>query len=111
MPEPELVESIEEYPKPFTNLFIGVVMPAALIGHCAAIGVLLALAFGGGEREMVLTGAYFGAMLGFLVSFYGIAELLVAFFFSSGPALNRICRAAGYAAIWSVAVSLLLWLR
>lgn len=100
------------YAKPLTNLLIGIGLPIAAVAVCAALGAALAQFFGYGDSPEVLSAAVgFGALIGLLASFYGLVELLVAYFFASGPALDRFCRAAGYLAVWLTAVGFILWLQ
>ncbi|MFP3942543.1 MAG: hypothetical protein ACLFWF_01525 [Alphaproteobacteria bacterium] len=107
MAHPEWVESV----KPWKNLLIGIGIPVAAITGCAAAGMLLASVLHGQDGKAQMAGAYFGALIGFFASFYGLAELLIAFFFSGGPALNRICRAAGYVSVWASAAAVILYFR
>jgi hypothetical protein len=93
-------------------LAIGIGAPVAAVAVCAALAAGLALPFAGDPGALsVAAAAGLGALFGLLASFYGIAELLVAFFFASGPALNRLCRAGGYVVFWTTAAALFLWLR
>jgi hypothetical protein len=111
MPEPELVESVHESAKPFRNLLAGIGIPLAVMASCAGAGAGLASVIVNAQPETIKAAVAFGALLGFFVSFYGIAELLIATFFSSGPGADRLCRAAGYLVVWAAAAGVLLWVR